>query len=138
MRRRGFISFLAAAISSSLSSALAGTSPVTQRPRVVSLIRLIATPDAYDGRRLRLMGYLCNNGLDRSLGLYVSEPDGRNFIASNSIDLGEIDESTLKLAGKYIVLEAIFRASKGTDAEYLNGRLDEVTGVKEWASGDIK
>src|SRR5262249_41558805 len=58
--------------------------------KLTSLIRVIANPQAYDGRRIRVIGYLDYNGLDRAVGLYVTELDGRNFVIANSIDL-EID-----------------------------------------------
>jgi hypothetical protein len=43
----------------------------------VSLIQVTANPKDFDGQRLRLVGYLSQNGLDRAVGVFVSEVDGR-------------------------------------------------------------
>ena len=77
----------------------------------LSLIRLIANPSSFDGRRWRLAGYLDYNGIDRAIGLYVSEFDGRNAIFSNSIDLRLEEEAAKKFIKRYIILEASFHAS---------------------------
>ena len=101
----------------------------------LSLIRLIANPRAFDGGRLGLIGYLANNGIDRALGLYVSEVDGRNFIVSNSVDL-RIEESAVKdLINKYVTLAASYHAPRGTPSSY-NGYLDRISGLKAWGAGD--
>src|SRR5579883_2469170 len=69
----------------------------------VSLIQLIANPSEFNRQRLRMVGYLGRNGVDRSLGVFLSEVDGRNFILSNSVDL-HIEESAIRgLVGKYVV-----------------------------------
>jgi hypothetical protein len=106
--------------------------------RGVSLIRLIANPNVFDGRRLRLAGFLDNNGLDQSVGLYVSESDGRNFIAFNSIDVSIDDATASKFRGQYVLLEGRYHAPKGPSAEYLNGTLDRISLIKAWNSGDLK
>jgi hypothetical protein len=102
----------------------------------VSLIRLIANPKAFDGRRLRLAGYLDHNGIDRAVGLYVSELDGRNFIISNSVDLQLEESSVAKLLGKYVILEGSYHAPIGPLADYANGYLDHVSKLRPSALGD--
>jgi len=102
----------------------------------VSLIRLIANPKAFDGRRLRLAGYLDHNGIDRAVGLYVSELDGRNFIISNSVDLQLEESSVAKLLGKYVMLEGSYHAPIGPLADYANGYLYHVSKLRPSALGD--
>ena len=102
----------------------------------VSLIRLIANPQAFDGRHVRIAGYLANNGLDKAVGVYVTELDGRNFIIANSVDL-DVEESTVdRFVGKYVIFDATFHAPSGPLADYLNGRLDRVSGIRLWNQGD--
>ncbi len=114
-----------------LFSLAPGQSPnAPERATNVSLIRLIANPQALNGRRVRVAGYLSNNGLDKAVGVYVTELDGRNFIMANSVDL-DIEESTInKLVGKYVILDATYHAPTGPLAGYMNGRLDHVSGIK--------
>jgi hypothetical protein len=111
-------------------------SAAAERGETLSLVRLIANPGNFDGHRVRLTGYLANNGLDMSLGLFLSETDGRNFIVSNSVDLKAEGSELEKLKGKYVILDATFHAAKGRTSEYLNGFLDDVARVREWRSGD--
>jgi len=133
MNRRELVAALAALISEPLSGS-SQTAAIGDKPANLSLIRLIANPPTFDGQRFRVIGYLANNGLDRALGLYVSEADGRNFIVSNSVDLS-IEESTVKnLIGKYVVLEGTYHAAPGR--VMYNGHFDGISGLKNWGFGD--
>jgi hypothetical protein len=119
-----------------LEPSQAGATDMKAQP--LSLIRLIANPSSFDGRRLRLAGYLDYNGIDTSVGLYVSETDGRNFMKSESIDL-HLDEATAKnLVRRYVILDATFRAPKGNGSEFLNGFLDHISNLKAWNYGDTR
>jgi hypothetical protein len=135
VKRRAVVAGLVGLLSHPfLESSEAGVTD--EKPRALSLIRLIANPSSFDGRRLRLAGYLANNGIDTSVGLYVSETDGRNFMMSESIDLN-LDEATAKkFARRYVVLNATFHASKGNGSEFLNGFLDHISNLKAWNYGD--
>ncbi|SRR6266446_1451955 len=135
MNRRELLAVLAVLASESVLRApqAAATDDV---PGSLSLIRLIANPNSFDGRRLRLGGFLDYNGIDKAVGLYVSEVDGRNFILSNSIDLRIEEDAAKKFVGRYVILEATFHAAKGFRSEYLNGFLDRISGLKTWGAGD--
>ncbi len=135
MNRRELIATLVASFGQP-SWSPSQTAAAKDKPTGLSLIRLIANPSAFDGRRLGVIGYLANNGLDRALGLYVSEVDGRNFIVSNSIDL-RIEESAVKgSVGKYVTLAGTYHAPQETAPTY-NGYLDHISDLKSWGSGDI-
>ena len=135
MKRREVVAGLVGLVSHPfLESSQAGVTD--EKPQALSLIRLIANPSSFDGRRLRLAGYLGYNGIDRSVGLYVSETDGRNFMISESIDLN-LDEATAKkLVRRYVILNATFHAPKGNGSEFLNGSLDHISNLKAWNYGD--
>jgi hypothetical protein len=104
--------------------------------RLTSLISVIASPNSYDGRRIRLIGYLANNGLDKTFGIYVTEIDGRNFLIANSVSLHVNSDNVEKMVGKYVIVEGVFRARKGRVADYLSGYLD-VSSIKLWMQGDV-
>lgn len=105
--------------------------------RNVSLIRLVANPNQFDGHRLRLAGYLDYNGVDRSVGLYVSESDGHNSIISNSIDLHLDSITAKKFVGHYVILDGTYHAPTGPGAEYLNGFLERISKLRTWGAGDL-
>ncbi len=102
----------------------------------VSMIRLIANPSAFDGRRLRLLGYLEGNGPDKAVGLYLSEPDGRIFNLGNSIALRVEDLEVRTLIGKYITLVGTYHAPPSQFTEF-NGYIDHISGLKRWNMGDL-
>src|SRR6185312_6229921 len=107
MNRRGLVASLAASFGC-LFIKTPEVNAADEPPFTTSLIRVIASPSAFDGRRLHLIGYVANNGLDRAVGIYLSEVDGRNFIACNSIDL-RIDESDNKdLIDRYVTIVGTF------------------------------
>ena len=100
----------------------------------VSLIQLIANPSEFNRQRLRMVGYLGRNGVDRSLGVFLSEVDGRNFILSNSVDL-HIEESAIRgLVGKYVVVSGVYHAPSPRSG--YNGYIDEIADITLWNAGD--
>lgn len=96
----------------------------------VSLIRVIANPKEFDGRTLRITGYLDNNGLDRSLGVYLSDVDGRNFIISNSVDLDIEGPQVKSLTGGYVALQGVYHAPVPHSDS--NGYIDRILSIKAW------
>jgi hypothetical protein len=87
----------------------------------VSLIRVIASPRDFDGKRVRLIGYVANNGIDGAVGLYISESDARNFVVPNSVDLKIETAEVDKFTNEYAILEGTFHAPKGRWSDYTNG-----------------
>ena len=76
----------------------------------MSLLQVIANPKEFDGQRVAIVGYLGNNGLDRAVGAYLSEVDGRNFVIANSVDLHVEYSLTRNLTGKYVAFSGTYHA----------------------------
>lgn len=110
-------------------------SPDSKRPYVASLIQVIANPNDFNGQPLKVIGFLGRGGaLDRAVGLFVSEADGRNFIVPNSIDL-HLDESKVKdLMGRYVALSGTYHAPAPRSG--YNGFFDQITDIRPWNGGD--
>ena len=110
------------------------TTPDHTPPHLVSLIRVIANPNDFNGQRIGVIGFLGpGGGLDMAVGLFVSETDGRNHIVPNSIDL-HVDRSTVKdLMGKYVILYGTYHAP-APRAGY-NGYIDQVREVRPLTQG---
>lgn len=120
------------------ATALLSQGPAIQdhrRPYLVSLIQVIANPNDFDGQRIRVIGFLGpGGGLGKTVGLFVSETDGRNYIVPNSIDL-HVDESSVKdLMGRYVVLFGTYHAP-APRAGY-NGYIDQVFELKTLSQGN--
>ncbi len=115
---------------------LAQSSSNRDNPRVygVSLIQVIANPNNFNGQRIRIVGCLGRNGIDRAVGIFVSEVDSRNFVLSNSVDL-HIEESIARdMVGKYVVFSAIYHAPAPQSG--YNGYIDQILDLKRWNAGD--
>jgi hypothetical protein len=101
---------------------------------LVSLIQVIANPGDFNGQHIKVVGFLGRGGgLDRAVGLFVSETDGRNFIVPNSIDL-HVDESTVKgLMGRYVAVSGTYHAPAPRSG--YNGYIDQVLDIKPLSAG---
>jgi hypothetical protein len=112
--------------------------PDTAHSPFVSLIQVIANPKDFDGLRIRVCGYLGGNGLDKSLGIYVSELDGRVGVISNSIDLwlhsNEDEKNLMSLSKNYVIFSAVYHAPRPLSD--FNGGFDQIRDLRRWAAGD--
>jgi len=107
-----------------------GKEPDNRRIYRVSLIQVIANPKDFDGQHLRIVGYLGPNGVDRAIGVFVSEVDGRNFVSLNSVDLHLESSQVSNLIGKYVVLSGQYHAPPIPWSGY-NGYIDKILEIKE-------
>jgi len=102
-----------------------------KRPVPVSLIRLIANPDKFDGQRVRVIGFLYyGGGLDRAVCLYVSEIDARNAVMSNCVYLHQSFNEDDKRLGKYVILNATVRYSTKNGFDDLS--FNDITDMQLW------
>jgi len=122
------------------ATALSPQGQPTQDDRLhfpVSLIRVIANPNGFDGQPIKVIGFLAPGGeLDMSVGLFVSEADGRNHIVPNSIDL-DVDERKVKnLMEGYVTLTGTYHAP---DPRAIgdNGHIDQIHDMNSWHVGNI-
>lgn len=104
--------------------------PETERSVSVSLI--IANPEKFDGRRLRVIGVLgYGGGLDRSVCLYVSEPEARNGVMPNCISLDLSVDRGDKRLDKYVILNGTFHYVSGHGLKYLSFK--HISDMKLWS-----
>jgi hypothetical protein len=128
MRRRAVVLLIATLFWTKAPFSQADDAPNNRRPYLVSLIQLIANPNNFDGQQIRIVGVLEHNGVDRSVGVFVSSVDARNSVMPNSVDL-RIKESTVKdLMGEYVVFSGTYHAPSPR-AGY-NGYFDQIIDLK--------
>lgn len=109
------------------------TSAQSRHSLNVSLIQVIANPSDFNGQHLRVVGYLGPNGIDRAVGIFLSEADGHNFVLSNSIDLRAEESMTKDLIGKYVVFSGTYHAPSSRSG--YNGYFDQVLDIRPWNAG---
>ena len=95
----------------------------------VSLIRIIANPSDYDGKHVRVIGYLAGSGLDDAPGLFVSDSDGNNGVLMNAVDLNTSDSTIKGMYGKYVIVSGLYHAPP-PKKDLFNGYIDNILEVK--------
>lgn len=105
----------------------------SQPPIDISIIRLIADPATYDGKYIRVIGFVSVE-FERT-AVYLSQIDHNNFISKNAVwlDIAKGDQRNYKnIDQKYAIVEGTF------DAKY-NGHLDGFSGsIKKIKRLEIK
>lgn len=94
----------------------------SQPPIGVSIIRLIADPAAYDGKHIRVIGFVSVE-FERT-AVYLNQIDHNNFISKNAVwlDIAKGDQRNYQAVDqKYAIVEGTF------DAKY-NGHLGGFSG----------
>ena len=86
-------------------------------PEEVSLIRLIANPREYDGRYIRVYGYL-HMEFERD-ALFIHREDCEQWLEPNSVDIGiskgAMSKKMRGLSDRYVFLEGKFYYRKGDE-----------------------
>ena len=93
----------------------------------VSLIRVIANPEKFSGKRIGVIGFLGYADFDRALCLYVTDTEGIHEAYFNCIRLeGLAIPSTDKRIHKYVMLNARVQYDGGRES-YNNVTFKEVS-----------
>jgi hypothetical protein len=102
-----------------------------------SLIELIARPESYHGKRVRVIGFV--NFEFEGNGLYVSREDWRQSIARNGVWItppkgfeSDSAPSRHQPNQRYVIVEATFHGGPGGHFGMWSGSLDSVTRIDPW------
>jgi hypothetical protein len=99
----------------------------------VSIINLIATPEKYDGKLVRVIG-ICNIEFEAN-GIYLSTEDYKKGNNSIWIDpdyevLQTTKESLKRLNGKYVLIEGVFNHKVGMNRHF--GSIMKISRYQQW------
>jgi hypothetical protein len=112
---------------------LLAATPQKTEPMDVSLVSLIASPDQYHGKLVRVVGY-CWLQFEGN-ALYLSEADAKHHVTRNSLalELGDpLTEKEWRLSGHYALLEGTFNATKRGHMWLRSGALQDVSRADSW------
>jgi|GEM_PF-937352 len=110
----------------------------TEKPPLdVSMISLIANPDKYKGKKVRLMGYL--NLAFESDGLYLHEEDYLRGLTKNAlwIDIHRdslAKPSVRKCIKHYVLIEGTFSEQQGHMSAF-SASIENITRLEPWKEG---
>lgn len=101
----------------------------------VSMVNLIATPDRFQNKIVRVFGYLRLDFEGRAI--YLHEDDYEHSLYKNGLwvsfkDGAFTDEQLKALDGKYVLLEGTFDAGKQGHMGLWSGAVDEIYRAQEW------
>ncbi len=126
--------------STTLSQQRTHKSSSTYEPINVGMVSLLASPERYDGQRIRTAGFLCLEFEGNAI--YLHEEDYRFELTKNafSLDLTKEQEVQFKpLSLKYVLIEGTVEASKASAEKGIySGHIGNITRLQSWRPrGDI-
>lgn len=101
-------------------------------PRPASLVQLIATPGRFDGKIVKVIGFV-HYGFEDS-ALYLHREDFESNLISNSIGIdlrAEVAKGHTMINDHYVLLEGTFHAR---DGGITSGELTDITDATLWPS----
>jgi hypothetical protein len=134
-RRFGRLIVLVSLVISSgvLFARIAMNATVKERPAHVSLVQPIATPEKFDGRVVRVVGF-CRLEFDVE-ALYLHREDLEAALTKNSVrmDLGSmVLQNKQQFTDVYVLVEGVFSAP--TERAIHGGLLDRITRFERYPS----
>ena len=107
--------------------------PMTAAPTDVSIVQLIANPQAYDGIHVRVIGFLRIEF--EGNGLYLHEDDFKHGIAKNGLWVDVSDDMIgrrAQLDKKYVLIEGTFDAKMTGHMGLWSGSIQKITRCQAW------
>lgn len=100
-----------------------------------SLIEIIANPERYDGKKIRIIGFMHLEF--EGNGIYLNKSDYLNRISKNGLWLsisGDLEKRGLKLNDSYVIVEGVFDANHFGHLRLWSGTIKDVTRLDAWRS----
>lgn len=107
-------------------------------PQRVTLVQLIANPEKFDGKLVRVIGFLCLRFEGNVL--YLHREDYDHAIIGNGIWVNvtpEITKHTEALHMHYVLLEGIFDSTSRGHRLMWSGGLTRIQRAEAWLPGNL-
>jgi len=104
-----------------------------EEPRDVSLVQLIANPDSFDGRPIRVVGYLTIEF--ENTELYLHREDAEQALYKNGVwaDLGRAETKKYSTMNKkYVVVEGVFDSKQLGHMGSTSGTIAKIHRLEVW------
>src|SRR5262249_7880559 len=110
-----------------------GSSPT--QPLQVSLLQLIATPDAFDGKYVRVWGFARFE--HEGTAVYLHREDFENSLTRNGLwldasDTPEEGSREAKVNNRYALIEGRFNAKAHGHLGLWSGAIEKITRMEPW------
>lgn len=101
-----------------------------QQPTKVSLVQLIANPKEYDGKFVRVIGFVSVEF--EGTAVYLHQEDYKYDITQNAIWLEMDFERNKKLDQRYVLIEGTFDANHNGHRGLFNGSIKDIKRLQVW------
>jgi hypothetical protein len=110
--------------------------PRPGQPEDVSLVQLIANPDQFDGKLLRVIGFFCLQVEGDALYLHREDYEYSIFKNGISVDVTspEITSQRKALHAHYVLLEGVFNSKWQGHQAMWSGSLMKIRRAMPWRS----
>jgi hypothetical protein len=113
-----------------------GTNEQTEKPIPTSLVQLLATPEKFDGKLVRIVGFLVLDS--EGDGLYLHKEDFANGIDSNAVLIERTQkmlEDRENLEFSYVLLVGVFQISENprNSTASRTGRITKISRCELWS-----
>jgi hypothetical protein len=128
----------AAALVACISAAVA-TARADEMPKDASIVQLLATPERFDGKPVRVFGFL--RLAFEGDALYLHREDDTQGLTRNAlwVDRTEaMEREQAKLNAHYVLIEATFDAEDTGHMGLFGGALKKVTRIIPWPPPALK
>jgi hypothetical protein len=110
-----------------------GSSP--RQPLWVSLLQLIATPDAFDGKYVRVLGFVHIG--HEATAIYLHREDSEHMLTKNGLWLEASDAAPegskeAQVQDRYALVEGRFTAKKKGHRNLWSGSIEDITRMEPW------
>jgi hypothetical protein len=109
------------------------TSAESSELKDVSMIQLIANPQQYDGKPIRVMAFL--NLEFEGNALYLHREDFDKSILANAVWISLDDQqirTSKKFSGGYVLVEGVFNAKDRGHLGIFSGSIQQINRIQSW------
>jgi hypothetical protein len=101
----------------------------------VSLVKLIATPEKYDGKRIQVIGFLHLEFEGNAI--YLHQEDYKHSLSANSFWVSfssklSTKKNMKKFSNRYVVIIGTFKANEKGHMGLFSGTLDNIVRLELW------
>ena len=111
-----------------------GSSP--QQALSVSLLQLIATPAAFDGKYVRVIGFVCIE--HEGTAIYLHREDSEHMLTNNGLWLAGVAETAVEgskeaeVKDRYALIEGRFTAKNKGHRGLWSDAIEDITRMQAW------
>lgn len=112
---------------------------IAAEPLALSLVQLIANPQDYDGKLVRVIGFVRLEFEGNAI--YLHQDDYKHVITKNGLWLdasGDIVQKREEFDQKYVLLEGVFNAKNTGHMGLWSGSIQKISRCKVWMERDGK